>query len=63
MREDLWRFQCPHHESKGLKTSPEFQCKTSPLKFIDAKIKVPTGPGLGVDIDPAYNSKHQTVKS
>jgi L-alanine-DL-glutamate epimerase-like enolase superfamily enzyme len=52
----------PHHEFKGLKTSVQFDCKTSPLKVIDGKITVPTGPGLGVYIDPAYVSKHQTVR-
>jgi L-alanine-DL-glutamate epimerase-like enolase superfamily enzyme len=52
----------PHHEFKGLGTSVQFECKTSPLKVVDGKLKVPTGPGLGVEIDPAYVSKHQTVK-
>ena len=51
----------PHHEFKGLGTSVQFECKTSPLKVLDGKITVPTGPGLGVDIDPAYVSKHQKV--
>lgn len=50
-----------HHEFKGLKTNVQFECQTSPLKVVDGKIKVPTGPGLGVDIDPAYVSKHQPV--
>ena len=52
----------PHHEFKGLGTSVQFECKTSPLKVVDGKIKVPTDPGLGVDIDPAFVSKYQTVK-
>ena len=51
----------PHHEFKGLKTNVQFECKTSPLKVVDGKIKVPTGPGLGVEIDPAFVSKHQPV--
>ncbi len=51
----------PHHEFKGLGTSVNFQCSTSPLKVVDGKIKVPTGPGLGVDIDPAFIRKHQPV--
>jgi L-alanine-DL-glutamate epimerase-like enolase superfamily enzyme len=51
-----------HHEFKGLKTNVQFECKTSPLKVVDGRIKVPTGPGLGVDIDPAYIAKHQPVK-
>jgi L-alanine-DL-glutamate epimerase-like enolase superfamily enzyme len=52
----------PHHEFKGLGTNVPFECKTSPLKVVDGKIKVPTGPGLGVDIDPEYLGKHQVVK-
>jgi L-alanine-DL-glutamate epimerase-like enolase superfamily enzyme len=53
----------PHHEFKGLGTSVQFECATSPLKVVDGKIKVPTGPGLGVDLDPAYVSKHQPVSA
>jgi len=53
----------PHHEFKGLGTSVQFECKTSPLKVVDGKIRVPTGPGLGVDIDPAYVRKHQVVRA
>jgi L-alanine-DL-glutamate epimerase-like enolase superfamily enzyme len=52
----------PHHEFKGLGTNVKFDCKTSPPKIIDGKLKVPTGPGLGVDIDPAFVSKHRAVK-
>jgi L-alanine-DL-glutamate epimerase-like enolase superfamily enzyme len=51
-----------HHEFKGLGTNVKFDCKTSPLKVVDGKIKVPTGAGLGVDIDPAFVSKHLTVR-
>jgi L-alanine-DL-glutamate epimerase-like enolase superfamily enzyme len=51
----------PHHEFKGLKTNVQFDCKTSPLKVVAGKIKVPTGPGLGVELDPAFVSKHQVV--
>jgi L-alanine-DL-glutamate epimerase-like enolase superfamily enzyme len=51
----------PHHEFKGLRTSVSFECTTSPLQVMDGKIKVPTGPGLGVEIDPAYVKKHQVV--
>ncbi len=51
-----------HHEFKGLKTDVRFECTTSPLKVVDGKIKVPTGPGFGVDLDPEWVSKHQVVK-
>ncbi|MHC4743878.1 MAG: mandelate racemase/muconate lactonizing enzyme family protein [Planctomycetota bacterium] len=50
-----------HHEFKGLGTHVEFECKTSPLKVVDGKIKVPTGPGLGVEIDPDFINKHKQV--
>jgi L-alanine-DL-glutamate epimerase-like enolase superfamily enzyme len=53
----------PHHEFKGLKTNVLFECKTSPLKVVDGKMKVPTGPGLGVEIDPGYVAKHQAISS
>jgi L-alanine-DL-glutamate epimerase-like enolase superfamily enzyme len=52
----------PHHEFKGLRTHVEFECATSPLKVVDGRLKVPTGPGLGVEIDPAFVNKHQTVR-
>ena len=51
----------PHHEFKGLGTSVRFACDTSPLKVVDGKIKVPTGPGLGVDFDPGFVSQHRLV--
>jgi L-alanine-DL-glutamate epimerase-like enolase superfamily enzyme len=54
---------CPHHEFKGLRTNVPFQCPTSPLTVVDGKIEVPTGPGLGVEIDPAYIGKHQPAKA
>ena len=51
-----------HHEFKGLNTNVQFECKTSPLTVVDGKIKVPTGPGLGVEIDPDYIRKHEAVE-
>jgi L-alanine-DL-glutamate epimerase-like enolase superfamily enzyme len=51
-----------HHEFKGLNTHVRFECKTSPLKVVAGKIKVPTGPGFGVDLDPDWVAKHQPVK-
>jgi L-alanine-DL-glutamate epimerase-like enolase superfamily enzyme len=50
-----------HHEFKGLNTLVRFECKTSPLKVVGGKIKVPTGPGLGVEIDPEFLKKHEPV--
>jgi L-alanine-DL-glutamate epimerase-like enolase superfamily enzyme len=52
-----------HHEFKGLKTHVQFECKTSPLSVDNGEIEVPTGPGLGVDIDPDFVRKHQVVQA
>lgn len=50
-----------HHEFKGLDTNVPFECPTSPLKVVNGKLKVPTGPGMGVDIDPEFIKKHEIV--
>lgn len=50
-----------HHEFKGLQTRVPFECKTSPLKVVGGKIKVPTAPGSGVEIDPEFVKKHKPV--
>jgi L-alanine-DL-glutamate epimerase-like enolase superfamily enzyme len=52
----------PHHEFKGFQTNVKFECKTSPLKVVTGKIKVPTGPGFGADFDPDWVKRHQPVK-
>jgi L-alanine-DL-glutamate epimerase-like enolase superfamily enzyme len=50
-----------HHEFKGLQTHVPFECSTSPLKVVGGRIKVPTGPGLGIDIDPKFIDEHRLV--
>jgi L-alanine-DL-glutamate epimerase-like enolase superfamily enzyme len=52
-----------HHEFKGLDTQVRFECTTSPLRVVNGKIKVPTGPGLGVEIDPEFIRKHEPLKA
>ena len=52
----------PFHEFKGFNTDIIFECKTSPLKSINGIVKVPTGPGLGIDIDPEFIRKFEVVK-
>ncbi len=52
-----------HHEFKGLKTVVPYECRTSPLKVVGGKIRVPTGPGLGVEIDPDFIKKHRPVQA
>ncbi|MBL8211786.1 MAG: mandelate racemase/muconate lactonizing enzyme family protein [Bryobacterales bacterium] len=51
-----------HHEFKEIGKNIRFECKTSTLKIANGKIKVPTGPGFGVDLDPDWVAKHQPVK-
>lgn len=51
-----------HHEFKGLQTNVRYECRTSPLQVVNGKIKVPTGPGFGADIDPEWVNKHQVVR-
>jgi L-alanine-DL-glutamate epimerase-like enolase superfamily enzyme len=53
----------PHHETHGISSHVPFECPTSPLTITDGKIKVPTGPGLGINIDPDFINKHQIVKT
>ena len=51
----------PYHEFKGFNNELPFECKTSSLTSDDGVVKVPSGPGLGIEIDPEYISKHQVV--
>lgn len=50
-----------HHEFTGFKTDVAFECKTSPLKSVNGVVKVPTGPGSGVEIDPDFVRKHLSI--
>jgi L-alanine-DL-glutamate epimerase-like enolase superfamily enzyme len=52
----------PYHEFKGFRTDVEYECKTSPLQSVNGVVKVPTGPGSGVDLDPEFIRKHELVK-
>jgi L-alanine-DL-glutamate epimerase-like enolase superfamily enzyme len=52
-----------YHEFKGFKTDVVFECKTSPLRSENGLVKVPTGPGLGVDFDPDFVEKYRLVNS
>lgn len=54
----------PYHEFKEFNNSLPFKCETSTLRSnADGVLKVPTGPGLGLDIDPDYIRKHAVVKA
>ena len=52
----------PYHEFKGLDDEVPLECKTSSLKTEGGVVTVPTGPGSGVEIDPAFIKKHKVVK-
>lgn len=49
------------HEFKGFKTKVVYECKSSSLKSENGLVKVPTGPGLGVEFDPEYIKKFRPV--
>jgi L-alanine-DL-glutamate epimerase-like enolase superfamily enzyme len=44
----------PHQEFKGTEGTLPVSSESSPLTCIDGVLKVPTGPGLGITIDPSY---------
>ncbi len=52
----------PFHEFKGFNTEIPINCSTSDLESHGGVVKVPTGPGMGVEIDPVYIAKHIVVK-
>lgn len=52
----------PFHEFKGFNDEMPFTCATSSLSSDDGVVTVPSGTGLGIDIDPEYIAKHQVVK-
>lgn len=51
-----------HHEFKSFRTQVRFECRTAEMKVVRGKIKVPTGPGFGVDLDPDWVAKHELVR-
>jgi L-alanine-DL-glutamate epimerase-like enolase superfamily enzyme len=50
-----------YHEFKGFNNELPFTCNTSTLTMNEGIVTVPSGPGLGIEIDPAYLAKHQVV--
>lgn len=53
----------PFHEFKGFNNELPYECKTSKLESNGGVVTVPSGPGLGIEIDPDYVSKHKAVKT
>lgn len=52
----------PYHEFKGHNTKLPHHSETTDFKIKDGQIVVPTGAGMGVEIDPGYIRKHQLIK-
>ncbi len=53
----------PYHEFKEFNNTLQFKCPTSTMHPDDrGAVKVPTGPGLGIEVDPAYIALHKVVK-
>jgi L-alanine-DL-glutamate epimerase-like enolase superfamily enzyme len=51
-----------HMEFKGLSEIP-FQCDTSSLASEGGIIRVPSGPGFGIDLDPQWVAKAEVITS
>jgi L-alanine-DL-glutamate epimerase-like enolase superfamily enzyme len=51
-----------YHEFKGFNKELPFTCNTSSLSIEDGKVKVPSDPGLGIEIDTDYIKKHIVIK-
>ncbi len=51
----------PYHEFKGFNPDIPLECSTSSLEVNNSRVKVPSGPGLGVNIDPDFIAKHRVV--
>lgn len=51
----------PFHEFKGFNDAIPLTCDTSSLSSEDGVVTVPSGPGLGVDIDPEFLARHKPV--
>ncbi|MFC2123613.1 mandelate racemase/muconate lactonizing enzyme family protein [Bacteroidota bacterium] len=52
---------CKYHEFKSSQTNVPFECRSSNLAVEDGLIKVPTGPGSGVEVDPEFVDKHSVI--
>lgn len=51
----------PYQEFKGDDEKIPFVCSTSSLKIVNGKVKVPTGSGLGIEIDPDFINKSKEI--
>jgi L-alanine-DL-glutamate epimerase-like enolase superfamily enzyme len=51
-----------HHEFKSFETKVRYECKTAEMKVVKGKIKVPTGPGFGAELDAEWVGKHEALR-
>jgi len=52
----------PYHEFKGFNTEIPFECDSSALQSEGGVVTVPSGPGLGIKLDPDFVKKHRPIK-
>ena len=52
----------PHTEFKTFRSNVPYECPTTEIKIVNGKMKAPSGPGMGVVIDPDFLGKLQVVK-
>lgn len=53
----------PYHEFKGFNRDIPLECRTSSLESEDGVVTVPSGPGVGIEIDPGFIVKHKVLKT
>jgi L-alanine-DL-glutamate epimerase-like enolase superfamily enzyme len=53
----------PYHEFKGFNRDIPLECPTSSLESEEGIVTIPSGPGLGVLIDPDFIKKHKIVRA
>ncbi|WP_372947975.1 mandelate racemase/muconate lactonizing enzyme family protein [Mariniphaga sp.] len=51
----------PYHEFKGFNNEIPLTCSTSDLVSHGGVVKVPSGPGMGVELDAGFVRKHKVV--
>ena len=51
----------PFHEFKGFNNRIPMECSTSNLESVEGVVTVPSGSGLGVEIDPEFVTKHKLL--
>jgi L-alanine-DL-glutamate epimerase-like enolase superfamily enzyme len=51
----------PFHEFKGFNRKIPLECATSSLESAEGVVTVPSGPGLGVEINPEFIVKHKLL--